>query len=201
MKIFVIGFLVFLLSAKVAVADPNLAVKPPPTKDQMMKAWMAYSTPGEPHKTLATMAGHWTYTSKYWEAADAQPEESTGTSKMKMILGGRFLQNEVKGKAMGQPFEGLGFTGYDNIKGKYDTIWLDSMGTGVMHGKGNWDTSTNSLKDSGEMSCPMSFSKVAKFRGDWKIIDKNNMIYAMFGSGPQGGAEFKQMEMIFKRTK
>lgn len=166
---------------------------------EIMKKWMQYATPGEQHQILKNMAGRWKYTSTWWESADAKPQTSSGTSKMKMILGGRFLLHETKGKMMGQPFEGLGITGYDNLKGKFDTLWLDSMGTGIMHGTGSFDAKSQTLKDEGEFSCPLSEDKKREYRGEWKIIDKNNMTYTMYGPGPDGGKEFKQGEMVFKR--
>ncbi|MEW6055481.1 MAG: DUF1579 domain-containing protein [Bdellovibrionota bacterium] len=169
-------------------------------KKEMMEAWMKYATPGANHKVLEPIAGKWKYTSKFWEAPESKPQESGGTSTMKMILGGRFLQHDIKGKAMGMPFQGLGFTGYDNIKGTYESIWLDSMGTGLMHGTGSFDSATKTLKDSGEYTCPMSDDKKCKYRSEWKIVDKNNMLYTMWGPDPEG-KEFKQMEMAFKRTK
>lgn len=170
-----------------------------PKKAEMMKAWQEYATPSDAHKVLAGTVGNWKYTSKFWEAADATPEESKGTSKLKMILGGRFLQHETKGKAMGMPFEGLGITGYDNIKKKYDTLWMDTMGTGVMHGSGSFDAATSTLTDKGEFTCPLTKGKTREYRTEWKITDKKNMTFTMYGPGPEGGKEFKQMEMIFKR--
>lgn len=168
----------------------------------MMEKMMAAGTPGEQHKKLAEMAGNWTYSSKMWEKADAAPsEESTGTSNMKMILGGRWLQQSITGTAMGAPFEGMGLTGYNNVTKKYETIWLDTFSTGAMKGSGNWDASSNTLKDSGKYACPMD-NKERSYRGEWKIIDANNMVYAMYGKGMSGkGKEFKEMEMTFKRTK
>lgn len=169
---------------------------------EMMKKFEAAATPGAPHKRLASMAGKWTYTSKFWQSAEAKPEESKGTSNIKMILGGRFMQHEVKGKAMGMPFDGMGLTGYDNVKEEYNTLWIDSMGTAMMTGKGKFDESTQTLTDKGEFSCPIADDKEQDFRGEWKIIDKNNMVYALYSAGMvDDGPEFKNMEMIFKRVK
>lgn len=76
------------------------------------------------------MAGSWIYTSKYWESEGAKPESSNGTAKLKMILGGRFMENDIKGKAMEMPFEGMGITGYNNVMGKireYRAEWKWSL--------------------------------------------------------------------------
>jgi hypothetical protein len=199
MKTTLIYSLMMLMSVSAFAEDAAPAADA--KKQEMMKKWQAAATPGENHKMLAGMAGNWKYTSKWWDAADAKPAESTGTSKIKMIMGGRFLQHETKGKAMGMPFEGMGLTGYDNVKGKFDTIWLDNMGTGMMRGTGTFDSSTKTLKDSGEYSCPISDDKTREYRSEWKIVDKNNMTYTMWGPGLEDGKEFKQMEMIFTRAK
>ncbi|MDZ4676715.1 MAG: DUF1579 domain-containing protein [Oligoflexia bacterium] len=184
-----------------AVAADTAKIPNDPKHQEMMKAWTAYATPGAPHKILADMAGNWKYTSKWWESADGKPQESKGTSSMKMILGGRFLQHDTKGLAMGMPFEGMGLVGYDNIKNKYETIWLDNMGTGVMHGTGDFDAATKTLTDSGEFSCPMKKERKSTYRGEWKVIDKNNMTYTMHGPGMTDNKEFKMMEMTYKRVK
>lgn len=172
-----------------------------PKKKEMMEQWMKYSTPGAPHQLLASQAGKWKYTSKMWESAESKPEESTGTSTMKMILGGRFLYQEVKGKAMGRPFDGIGITGYNNLTEKYESTWMDSMSTGVMHGEGTYDASTKTLKDSGEYTCPASKDKTQKYRSEWRMIDANNSTFTMWGPDMLSGQEFKMMEMTYRRIK
>jgi hypothetical protein len=172
------------------------------TKEEAMKKMQEAAKPGPEQKMLADTAGKWTYTSKWWESADAKPEESTGKSTFKMILGGRILQQDVSGKAMGQPFQGLGFTAFDNLKKEWNTTWMDSMGTSIMHGKGTYDASTKTMTDTGSFTCPMEEDMTAEYRSEWKMTDKNNMTFTMYGKGmgKQTG-EFKMMEMVYKRAK
>ncbi len=81
-----------------------------------MEAYMSYATPGEPHARLVKKAGDWDVAVKIWHTADMEvPEESTGTSRIKAILGGRYIVEKFKGEAMGMPFEGFGIAGYDII--------------------------------------------------------------------------------------
>jgi hypothetical protein len=175
----------------------------PPADAQMqeaMKAWMQFATPGENHKVLADAVGKWKYTSKWWQTATAKPEESKGTSTFKWILGGRYLQQDVKGKAMGRPFEGMAITGYDNLKGKYQNLWLDNMGTGFTVGTGTFDPATKTLTDKGEYSDPTAPSKTRTYRSEWKWTDKNNHIFSMYTTD-MDGKEYKQMEMAYQRAK
>jgi hypothetical protein len=170
---------------------------------EMMEKMKEFGTPGTEHKVLSDTAGSWKYTSKWWKSADAKPEESTGTAKFRMILGGRFLEQEVKGKSMGQPFEGMGLVGYDKLKKTYDTYWFDTMGTGAAHASGTYDAQTHTINDKGEFSCPMEADKTAEYRSEWVMKDNSHMTYSMYGKGmgTAGGREFKMMEMIYTRTK
>ena len=74
--------------------------------------------------------------------------ESAGTAEMKMLLDGRFLQQEFTGDMMGQPFSGIGIDGYDNLAKKYVSTWIDTMGTRIfsMEGKASGDGKTITQK-------------------------------------------------------
>ena len=85
-------------------------------KAEAMAKWQEYATPGEGHKVMEQLVGNWDYSLKYWTSPDTPPEESTGTNDIKWILDNRFLEMNVKGTSMGQPFEGMGIIGYDNAK-------------------------------------------------------------------------------------
>ena len=43
---------------------------------------------------------------KFWMDPKGEAQESEGTSEAGMIMGGRFLEQELNGTFMGQPFEG-----------------------------------------------------------------------------------------------
>ncbi|MBA3556753.1 MAG: DUF1579 family protein, partial [Gemmatimonadales bacterium] len=105
----------------------------------MMQKWAEYATPGEPHQRLASMAGDWTWTSKWWMAPDAPPEESSGTTSSSMAMDGRYLMENYEGSMMGQPFKGHAITGFDNFRDEYVSTWIDNMGTGMMTSRGTYD--------------------------------------------------------------
>lgn len=169
------------------------------TMQEMAKKYQAAATPGTPHKLLAEMSGNWKTVSKMWESPDAQPMTSKGNAKLRMILGGRWLQQDFKGTNMGQPFEGIGFFGYDNVKGKYVSHWIDSMSTGSMQAEGDYESSSKTFKDEGSMSCPLSSTKKQEIRTEWQMISKNKLVFSMFGGGPAKGPEFKMMEITYSR--
>lgn len=164
--------------------------------DDDMKAMMAYSTPGDIHKMLAKSVGNWTADISMWMAPGGSPMKSTGEMKNEMILGGRYLKGTNTGNFMGQPFEGIGITAYDNAKKMFINTWIDNMGTGVMTLSGTWDASTNSVNLSGTMVDPAS-GKDVPVREVLKMTDDNHQTLEMFAN--MGGKEFKTMEIQFTR--
>lgn len=197
MKVLIVSTLLVACASGVRANDDGES-KAKAQKD-MMEAMAKYGSLGEPHKRMAKLAGAWKYKSKMWEHEGAKPHESSGTSQFKMILGGRFLQQNFKGKFMGAAFEGLGITGYNNIKETYETVWLDSMGTGMMHGTGTYDREKHILKDSGMGTCPLAKNHEKSYRSDWAFIDGKHMTYTMYGPGFDDDQEFKQLEIVFTR--
>jgi hypothetical protein len=181
-------------------APPAAATPAPvkqPTQEEMMAAWKQYATPTDAHKTLRQLVGNFKYTMTMWQHPGAQPEKTTGTSKNKMMFD-RFLVQEVKGKVMGKPFEGMGVLGFDTLKNQIVSSWIDNMGTGMMTSTGSLDTATKTVSEQGTFTCPMTADHVRKFRGAMTITDKNRYTYEMFHTGPDG-AEFKSMSIEYTR--
>ena len=162
----------------------------------MMETYKKLATPGEPHKLFASLAGSWTTKTKEWMEPDKPPMESTGSAEMKMLLDGRFLQQEFTGDMMGQPYSGIGITGYDNLRKRYVSTWIDSMGTGIftMEGTASADGKTITLKGQhaelggGQMT----------HRAVWKIVDSNTQTFDMYGTH-EHGKEMKMMEITYTR--
>lgn len=105
----------------------------------MMEAWDKAAKVGPQQETLAGMAGDWTFEGTFWMAPDQPPMTTTGTATRTMILGGRVLVEKVTSSFMGQPFEGHGMTGYDNVAGTYWSTWMDNMSTALMTSTGTCD--------------------------------------------------------------
>lgn len=159
--------------------------------------WMKYSNPAAEHKALNDFAGKWKFTMTFWMENNGKAEKSTGTSNSKWVLGGRFLQQDVKSTTNGQKFEGLGFTGYDLLKKEYQTVWMDSMTTSMMLGAGTQEG--NTLTTKGTMSCGMTENPNRPYRTELVKISKNEHTFTMF-SNDKEGKEFKTMEINYKRA-
>jgi len=133
-------------------ATTPLAYGSEPTDEAAaMEAWQKAATPGEVHAFLAKKSGKWKITGKMWMAPGTDPVVSESTAVAEMILGGRFLKEEMKGTSMGMPFEGLGITGYDNTTGIVTSVWYDNMGTVTSMFTGKYETPGEPLELTGHI--------------------------------------------------
>lgn len=165
--------------------------------DAAEKAWVAYKTPGDVHKMLATDAGEWKTETTSWMSPGTEPVKSSGVCINKMIMDGRYLESSYKGDMMGMPFEGKGITGYDNAKKIIVSTWIDNFGTGVTYMEGNWDAATKSTISKGKFVDPES-GKDMEMKEVYKIIDDKSRIMEMYMTMPDG-KEFKTMEIKYTR--
>ena len=183
-----------VLSVSVAMAKE----KQPDQMDMqaMMDTYKKLAIPGEPHKQLASLAGSWTTKTKEWMDPSKPPMESAGTCEEKVLLDGRFLQQECSGDMMRQPFTGIGVIGYDNFTKKYVTTWMSSMGTGifVMEGTGSADGKTITLN--GSHKDPMGGDM--KHHAVWKLVDANTQTFEMYGAHGND-QDMKMMEITSTR--
>lgn len=165
------------------------------------KAWMDYSTPGDMHQMLAKSDGVWNGANTTWMENGAKPMTSTSEATNKMIFEGRYQISEHKGNFMGMPFEGMSIVGYDNSKKKFISTWIDNMGTGIMHGEGDWNPSTKSIEFKGKMTDPARPGKDCEVREVYTFVDDNTQKLEMYGPDSKTGKEFKTMEITFTRKK
>lgn len=195
----------YLALAVASVATLGLAEEAPqqppmsPEEQAMMERWTAFMTPGAAHKLLDSRVGTWDFTVKMWMAPGAPPDESKGTSETRWIMGGRYIEDVTLGEFQGQPFEGRGITGYDNLKKKYVSLWFDSMGTGLMTGEGTYDAASKTFHYLSTGSDPMTGTTKTVRLVD-KILGPDSFINEMYDTGPDG-KEFKSMEITYTRKK
>ncbi len=159
-----------------------------------------YGKPGADHKVLEPFVGNWTYTVQSWMKPGDKPEQSFGKNQNSWTMDGRFLKQEVSGKWAGQPFKGIGYTGFDKVRGEYQSIWLDNMMTGMMTASGNYNPATKTITQTGEFSCPITGDKNMWYRSELTMIDNDHHKYSAFGKDEKG-KEFKTMEISYQRVK
>lgn len=163
------------------------------------KAWMEYATPGEMQKMMAKSDGIWIGENTMWMENGGKPMKSKSEATNKMIYDGRYQISNHKGNFMGMPFQGMSIVGYDNSKKKFISTWIDNMGTGIMHGEGDWNPSTKSIEFKGKMTDPTRPGKECNFREVFTYVDDNTHKMEMYGPDSKTGKEYKTMEIIYKR--
>jgi hypothetical protein len=158
--------------------------------------WAEFAKVGEEHKQLARLAGRWKVEVKSLYPNPDQPTTSEGTANFRVLLGGRYLQQNFRGEFEGQEFRGVGISGYDNTKGKYVGAWMDTMGTGIMTTEGEYNADKHELVETGVSSTPMGeakFKMVSRYLDDDKFVFEMSML-------DEAGKETKMMEMTYTRT-
>jgi hypothetical protein len=166
--------------------------------DPMMAKWMEFASPGAAHKVLDPKVGKWTLKVKMFQPG--QPtQESPGTSEMKWIMDGRYLSDTTDGSFMNMPFKGMGMTGYDNLKKKYVSTWVDNMGTGISYAEGTYDAASKTFTYSGQSPDVMA-GKYVPSRMTEKWTDADHWTMQMFAPGADG-KEMMQMQIDYARSK
>lgn len=170
-----------------------------PEEQKAMEAWQKFMTPGDAHKALNATVGTFDAKVTMWMQPGAPPQVSNATCVGTWVLGNRYVEEQVTGTFMGQPFQGIGYTGYDNGKKQYVGTWIDNFGTGVM-------TSTGSSADNGKT---FNFKSVTTdpmtgkdMPGEMRmtITDADHHTAEMWGPAPDGKM-FKMMQIEYTRKK
>ncbi|MCG8408120.1 MAG: DUF1579 domain-containing protein [Phycisphaerales bacterium] len=165
--------------------------------EAMAKMWKEKNAPGEHHRHLQAMVGYWNAECKATWMPGQPAQISKGTMKVTSLYNGRFIKEEYKGTMNGEPFEGVGYIGYNNASKTYTSAWLDSMATGIMTEQGNCDQSGKEFTFGGEQVCPMDGTD-KKTKSIIRIINKDKYEFEMHGQGPDGKM-FKSLHIVYTR--
>jgi hypothetical protein len=90
----------------------------------------------------------------------------------------------------------MGTDGYDNVKKKFVSTWIDNMGTGIIMMEGTYDPASKTLTYLGEEQ-PVPGMKVP-MRQTIKYTDKDHHVLEFFEN--HGGPEVKIMEISYTRS-
>lgn len=166
---------------------------------EMMTKWTEYATPSESHKALESKAGRWSLKVKMFMAPGAPASESPATSESKWVMDGRYLEDNTTGSFQGQPFLGHGVTGYDNLTKKYNAVWFDNMGTGIMKSEGTYDAKTKTFTYASQQP-DFAAGEYVKARVVETLVDNDHWTMQVYGPDPDGN-EFLCMEIEYTRAR
>jgi hypothetical protein len=145
----------FALALFALIAVSGLAQMSEQDQAKAMEAYMKAGAVTADHEALRYFAGRWRVEGKMWAAPGVPATESVNTNAGEMILGGRYVRLSYKGEMMGQPFEGLQISGYDNIAKAYTTFWIDNSSTSFYLLKGTYDAAKKTYTFTGRWTDPL----------------------------------------------
>jgi hypothetical protein len=163
----------------------------------LMKKAEAASTPGPAHKALDPLVGEWNAEVKMWMEPDAPPTVTKASAKSTWALKGRFVKQEFTGEFMGKPFNGVSYTGYDNVRQKYRSIWIDDMSTTIVTSEGDADAGGKVITLGGSYACAMTGEKDKANTQIYRIVSRDKHVFEMHD--PTRGDKSKTMEITYTR--
>jgi len=193
--------LAILLVGESMAQEKKKAAKKMPSQEEMMKRWEESMKPGEAHKKLEAMVGTFDAEVKLWmNGPTGEPTVSKGTSENKLVLGGRYVQQDFTSEMMNQPFSGIGYTGYDNFNKKYVGFWIDNMSTGMSTMDGHLEKDGKTYLMWGKMDEPMTGEKGKKVKYVTRVIDNDKHIFEVYDVTTYGDKK-PIMQITYTRKK
>jgi hypothetical protein len=172
-------------------SDPKMA--------EMMKKWEEMATPGEQHKILDPLVGSWTTNSKWWmEGPDKPAMESKGSSEVRWIFGGRFLEEKYSGEMMGKPFEGVGYFGYDKFNNIYQGFWMDNSSTAMFPMEGMYNPKDKMLIFPIKMDDPATGEKDKPGLFIYRLVSSDKHVFEMY-DGQKLDPQMKTAEIVYTK--
>jgi hypothetical protein len=172
--------------------------KHPQTPADVLKAIAEAGKPSAEHQKLEPLVGDWNLTLKMWTDPSQPPAKLHGTVQRKWIMGGRFVQETVKGEFEGKPFEGMGLWGYDGAQKKFTTVRACSICGTVSSGLSDFDAAGAKFECATEGVCPLS-GETVKGRDEVVLEGDDKIVMNIFKT--IDGKEVKAMEIVSTRKK
>lgn len=187
---------------------PQDEKKPSSSMQDDMALYEKAAMPNEMHKKLCGLVGKWTQKNAF-DMGDGHMMESTGTCEYRSVHGGRFVAGDISctmkvpgpdGKTMmDMPWTGFNMLGYDNVTKQYQSLWCDSMGTGMYLLPGSADAAGKVISFEGMMK-DAKFPNGAPFKSvyTWKSADEHTI--ELYGS-KDGKTTYKMGTIVETRAK
>lgn len=191
---------IWLWSAPMALAQESEEAAPPAMSAEaqaQMQAWMEAAHPGEHHDHLKPYVGKWHGQIKMWMAPGSEPMLNEHSAEADWMMGGRYIQWRHAGSFSGMDFEGFGIDGYNNTAERYESMWIDNMGTLVLLYTGHCEDDGKTRTVSTSFTDPMSGGEVHN-RMVFAWIDDEHFKMDSYMKNDTG--EFKNMEIVYSRV-
>jgi hypothetical protein len=142
--------------------------------------------PGPEHEILKKMTGTW----EAEVSTQFSPAKEKGTMTTELGPGGLWVLSNFEGTMMGGPFHGHEVMGWDGMKKKYVSCWVDSTGSAMSIGEGTWDEATKTMTMTSKG--PDMSGQMSEMTNVIKVIDADHHTFTMH----MGGADTPAMMTI-----
>ena len=154
--------------------------------------------PGPEQEFFAKRAGEYTRTVKFVAQPNADANASTGTSKISVALGGRFIVEENNDTVFGRPVSGTRIYGFNNSTKQYEAVWMYTGSTAMIFLTGTSSDGGKTVDFSG-MTQNLRGGKVP-LHATMRQIDDNQFVVTLMSTGADG-KEAAFQETTYTRKK
>jgi hypothetical protein len=156
------------------------------------------SKPGGPQALLARLAGEYNRIVRFVGQTGAAAAPSSGTAKISVVLGGRFILEESMDTVFGRPVEGLRLYGYNNVTKQYEMARMYTMSTAITMMKGTSSDGGKTIDFRGETDT--SGTGKMPLHSRFHQVDDDQFVVTLSTAGPDG-KESPFQETTYTRKK
>lgn len=183
-----LGLILGLANGTASAADPARTAQPVAAQS---------ATPEFAH--LAALAGRWSVWQSMWAEPSAPPVVDRGRASFTAVLGGRHLRQELQIDAAAKPFQGLGYLGYDDAAGRYDSLWMDVNFSGTIMAHGSYDAGSRTYTFHGDVPDPAHAGATLPLREVLRVKDADHFTFEYYER--HAGAERLAVRLEYARLK
>src|SRR5438445_11587292 len=95
--------------------------------------------PGPEHARLTAMCGTWDVEMTFWFRPGGPGITTSGTSTIRSLLDGQFVEEKIEGALNGTPFTTLAWTGFNTATRQYEATRIATTNTARIAETGGYD--------------------------------------------------------------
>jgi hypothetical protein len=154
----------------------------------------AMATPSPQHLGLKAMIGTWD--AKVTAAGETETSNAVAVYR---AIGDLWIASDYRGEMMGKPFIGHGIDGFDTLKQKFVSAWVDSLTSEVLLLEGTHDDATHTTTMTGSSHDPES-GMLVTWKTSTVMTSPDSMTFTMGMLMPDGTAS-EVMRIEYQRRK
>ncbi len=146
----------------------------------------------EANEVFERDVGAWDSDVEIRPGPDAPVVRMKGTYHNRRIAGGRWLVVEYRSDG---GFEGHGVYGWDDARGRYVGIWVDSTQSAIAQSEGTWDPSSRTMT---YVTTADLAGRTLRYREVMEGREDGAVVYRNFMPGPDG-REYEMIHIVSRR--